>query len=133
MMPMAISAVIAACQCPADARPAVPAHEIDENASANVATREDVWRRRKYLRLACVRNQSWISVAAVGETKIPTAATSASCGEARAIASTSGANTSATLPVTASILAHTIQFAGIGAVAIRSGASSPEIASQARP
>lgn len=26
---------------------AVPAQEIDENASANVATRDEVWRRRK--------------------------------------------------------------------------------------
>ena len=62
-MPSAISAVIAACQCPAAARPAVPAQEIEENASAKVATRDEVWRRRKCLRLAWVRNQSWISVA----------------------------------------------------------------------
>ena len=49
------------------------------------------------------------------------------------MAMTNGANTSATLPVTASILARTIQCDGTGAVATRSGASSPEMASQASP
>src|SRR4051795_6282242 len=100
-MPSAISAVIAACQCPAAARPNVPAQEIEEKASAKVATRDEVWRRRKCLRLAWVRNQSWISVAEAAEIAMPPAATSASCGEANAMAMTKGANTIATLPVTA--------------------------------
>src|SRR3954449_3915619 len=110
-MPSAISAVIPASQCPAAARPKVPAQEIEENASAKVATRDEVWRRRKCLRLAWVRNQSWISVAEAAEIAMPPAATSASCGEANAMAMTKGANTIATLPVTASIFARTIQLA----------------------
>ena len=36
----------------------VAAHPIEQNASANVATRDEVWRRRNWLRLACTRNQS---------------------------------------------------------------------------
>ena len=39
------------------------AQVIDEKASAKVATREEVCRRRKWLRLAWARNQSWIAVA----------------------------------------------------------------------
>ncbi len=45
-------------QLPEAARPAVAAQVIDENASAKVATREEVCRRRKCERLACLRNQS---------------------------------------------------------------------------
>src|SRR3981081_658321 len=111
-MANAITAVIAACQRPVAARPKVPAHEIEENASAKVATRDEVWRRRKCLRRAWGRNQSWISGAEAGEIAMPPVATSASCGEANAMAAIKGANTSATLPVTASILARTIQCAG---------------------
>ncbi len=40
------------------ATPAVAAQLIDENASANVATREETWRRRNWLRLAWVRNHN---------------------------------------------------------------------------
>jgi hypothetical protein len=43
-------AVIAACQWPAAASPTVPAQPIEENASAKVATRDEVCRRRKCLR-----------------------------------------------------------------------------------
>jgi hypothetical protein len=57
-MPMAINAGASAAQLPDAARPAVAAHEIDENASANVATRDDVCLRRKCERFACLRNQS---------------------------------------------------------------------------
>jgi len=35
---------------------AVAAHPIEQKASANVASREEVWRRRNWLRLACTRN-----------------------------------------------------------------------------
>ena len=63
----------------------MPAQEIEENASAKVATRDEVWRRRKCLRLAWVRNQSWISVAEAAETPMPPAAISASRGEASAM------------------------------------------------
>ena len=41
----------------------VAAQPIEEKASAKVASREEVWRRRNWLRLACTRNQSWIAVA----------------------------------------------------------------------
>ena len=42
---------------------AVAAQPIEQKASANVATRDEVWRRRNWLRLACTRNQSWIAAA----------------------------------------------------------------------
>ena len=46
-----------ASHVPAAASAAVPAQAIEENASAKVAAREDVCRRRKWLRLAWVRNE----------------------------------------------------------------------------
>src|ERR1700685_3601148 len=48
-----------------DATAAVAAQPIDEKASVKVATREDTWRRRNWLRLAWLPKQSWIAVAAV--------------------------------------------------------------------
>ena len=39
--------------------------------------RDEVCRRRNWLRLACVRKQSWISVAAAGRAQDAEAATSA--------------------------------------------------------
>ena len=33
--------------------------------------RDDVWRRRKWLRFACLRNQSWICVDEAAATKMP--------------------------------------------------------------
>ncbi len=42
---------------PVAARAPAPAHPFEDNASANVATRDEVWRRRKRLRLAWARNQ----------------------------------------------------------------------------
>src|SRR5580704_2546327 len=116
-----------------DATAAVAAQPIDEKASVNVATREETWRRRNWLRLAWLRNQSWIAVAAVVAMTMPPLATSACQGESTARTATSGANTKAMTPSTASTLARRIKLAGTGAVATRSGASSPEIASQARP
>src|ERR1700733_5627664 len=47
----------------ASASAAVPAHPIEEKASAKVASRDEVWRRRNWLRRACTRNQSCIAVA----------------------------------------------------------------------
>jgi hypothetical protein len=41
-----------ASQLPETAMAPVPAQAIEEKASAKVATREEVWRRRKWLRLA---------------------------------------------------------------------------------
>src|SRR5437879_578262 len=42
---------------------AVADHPIEQKASAKVASRDEVWRRRKWRRLAWTRNQSWIDVA----------------------------------------------------------------------
>jgi MFS family permease len=52
-----------ASQVPAAARAPVAAHPTEDKASAKVAMRDEVWRRRKWLRLAWVRNQSWMAVA----------------------------------------------------------------------
>ena len=64
-----------ASQVPAAARAPVAAQPIDDNASAKVAMRDEVWRRRKWLRLAWVRNQSWMAVAEAVATTMPTAET----------------------------------------------------------
>src|SRR3954462_245685 len=69
----AIAPVIPASQVPAQANAAVAAQVIDENASANVATRDEICRRRNWLRFACARNQSWIWVADAEATAIPMA------------------------------------------------------------
>ena len=63
-MVIAMTPVVAAANhISAAARAPVAAQLMDDSASAKVATRDEVWRRRKWLRLACVRNQSWIAVA----------------------------------------------------------------------
>jgi hypothetical protein len=76
-MPTAIAAAIKASQVPAAASAAVPAQVIEENASANVATRDETCRRRNRVRFACARNQSWIWVADAEAMTMPTAATAA--------------------------------------------------------
>jgi hypothetical protein len=68
-----IAPVTQASQVPAQANAAVAAQVIDENASANVAMRDEVCRRRKWLRFACARNQSWIWVADAAAATIPIA------------------------------------------------------------
>src|SRR5260370_27705538 len=73
----AIAPVTRASQVPAAASAAVAAQVIDEMASANVAMRDEICRRRKWLRLAWVRNQSWIWVAEAEATTMPVAATRA--------------------------------------------------------
>src|ERR1700759_4743227 len=55
----------------ASASAAVAAHPIDEKASAKVVSREEVWRRRNALRLACTRNQSWIAVDDAAPSRMP--------------------------------------------------------------
>src|SRR5581483_838161 len=109
------------------------AHPIDENASANVAIRDEVCRLRNWLRRACPRNQYWIAVAAAAAIAAPEAATSAARGDAIAIGTRSGVNTAAIAISTTSTLARITADGGNGIVAIRSGASSPEIDSQAMP
>src|SRR5580658_2585910 len=66
-----ISAGAMASQRLTAATAAVAAQPIEENASANVAIREETWRRRNWLRLAWVRNQSWIAVAQVAAITMP--------------------------------------------------------------
>src|SRR5260370_4336737 len=83
----------------------VAAHPIEEKASAKVATREEVWRRRNWLRFACTRNQSWIAAADTVATSTPTAVTTARQADAKASAMISRAqvtpivsNTNSNLP-----------------------------------
>src|ERR1700754_3085324 len=93
---MAITAVMTARMvAPAAARPAVAAQVIDENASAKVATREEVCRRRNWLRLAWARNHSWIAVADPAASRMPAAATAARNGDTTTSQARSGENTSA--------------------------------------
>src|SRR4051812_11114096 len=115
------------------ARMPVAAHPIEQNASANVAMRDEVWRRRNWLRLACTRNQSWMAPADTVAMTTKMAVTTACVGEATANAAINGAKIAAIAIITTSILARITLPGGIGAVATRSAASSPEIVSQARP
>src|SRR5262249_61528837 len=84
---------------------AVAAQPIDEKASAKVASREEVWRRRNWLRLAWTRNQSWIAVAEAALITIAAAVTVACSGEAKARAATSGAKMTVIAISTTPILA----------------------------
>src|SRR6202035_4596602 len=128
-----IAPLITAAMGNASASAEVAAQPIEEKASAKVASRDEVWRRRNWLRFACTRNQSWIDVAAAALMITPMAVTAACGGEAKPSASTSGAKMMAIAISTTSILARTTRAGGSGAVATRSAASSPEIVSQASP
>ena len=66
----------------ASASTAVAAQPIEEKASAKVANRDEVWRRRNWLRRACTRNQCWIAVADAAATMMPSAVTAAYSGAA---------------------------------------------------
>ena len=112
---------------------AVAAQAIEENASAKVASRDEVWRRRNWLRRACTRNQSWIAVADAAATMTHEAVTAACSGEAKISAAISGAKMTPIVISTTSILARITRAGGNGAVATRSAASSPDIVSHARP
>src|SRR5688572_16859608 len=109
------------------ARIAVAAHPIEQNASANVAIRDEVWRRRNWLRLAWTRNHSWIAAADTVAMTTKMAVTAACTGEAKASAATKGAKMTPIAIITTSTLALITLPGGIGAVATRSAASSPEI------
>ena len=69
----------------------------------------------------------------IADAKTPIAATSALAGEANASATTKGAKMMAMHSSTAAIFARSRRCFGIGAVSTRSGASSPETVSHARP
>src|SRR6195256_1323634 len=77
---------------------------IEETASAKVASRDEVWRRRNWLRLACTRNQSWIAAADTVATATPSAVTAACSGEAKASAAINGAKMTPVAINTTSIL-----------------------------
>src|SRR5215213_9637283 len=69
---------------------AVAAQPIEQKASANVASRDEVWRRRNWLRLACTRNQSWIAAAETVATTTNSAVIAACASEANASAASNG-------------------------------------------
>ena len=89
-MAAVITPLITAAMGIASASAAVAAQPIEQKASAKVASRDEVWRRRNWLRLACTRNQSWIAVAETVATMTPSAVTIAcsqrgkgQCGDQR--------------------------------------------------
>src|SRR6188768_3669467 len=129
-MPAVIAPLITAAIGIVTASAAVAAQPIEQNASANVASRDEVWRRRNWLRLAWTRNQSWMAAAEMVATMTPSAVTAACVIEAKASAAISGANTAAITISTTSTLARVTRDGGSGAVATRSAASSPDIVSQ---
>src|SRR3984957_17640460 len=111
-MPAVIRPLITAVIGIATASAAVPAHPIEEKASAKVASRDEVWRRRNWLRLACTRNQSWIAVADAAAMMTPAAVTAACSGEAKTSARTSGAKIAPIVISTTSILARITRDGG---------------------
>lgn len=127
--PKAIAAVPIAAQDAEAANAVVAAQAIEENASANVARRDDVCLRRNWLRrdteakLDRSRRRS--------RRQNPESANNAAKTASSVSTATIGANTNAIMPITASTLAQRIRREVIGAVATRSGASSPEIDSRA--
>ena len=74
-MPTATTPGIAASEVPLAASAAVAAQAMETKASAKVATRDEVCRRRKWLRLAWARKHSWISVAEAAAIATPSPAT----------------------------------------------------------
>src|SRR3982750_525982 len=106
MMAAVSRALMAAGSGAANARAAVAAQPIEEKASAKVAMREEVWRRRNWLRLACTRNQSWMAVAEAAATITASAVTAACAGDAKARTIISGAKITAITISTTSILAR---------------------------
>src|SRR5271169_5083488 len=105
-MAMVINPVINAAMGSESTSAVVAAHPIDEKASAKVASRDDVWRRRNWLRRACTRNQSWIAVAEAAAIATPIAVTAACSGEANINAITNDANRAPMASRTTSILAR---------------------------
>src|SRR5579863_6037357 len=132
-MPIAATAIMRANQLPLAATAPAAAHTMEENASANVAMRDDVWRRRKWLRLAWDRNHNWIITEETADAAIPKAAMIACAGENSARQITKGQNTTRMHSMTVSALACRMREGSRGAVSTKSFASSPEIVSHAKP
>src|SRR5262245_29119093 len=110
-----------------------PAQVIETNASEKVAMREDVWRLRKWLRLDWERNQSWMAVEDAAAAALPRATTMAWRTEINASRPANGRITTPTHCITTSIFARRRRGSVNGADSTRSGASAPEIVSQASP
>jgi hypothetical protein len=123
---MTASQVLAGANAPAAAQLK------DESASANVAISDEFCRRRNWLRSAWPRNQNWIEVAEAAAATTPSAVMRAEIGARNASAMMNGPKMIASTAITALILARTAQVFVTGAEAMRFGAYSPEIASQAR-
>src|SRR5262245_12473975 len=105
-MPRAIAAVPSAAQVWAATSAVVAAQAIEENASANVARRDEVCLRRNWLRRACTRKQSWLTVAAAAAVNMPRPQTMPAKTVSTVKTATIGAKTSAIIPMTASTLAN---------------------------
>jgi hypothetical protein len=101
-----IATRMTASQLPEAATAAAPAQLIDENASDNVAIRDDVCRRRNWLRFACARNQNCMAVAEAADANTPSTAITAAPGELKASAAANGQKTTATHCITASTFAR---------------------------
>src|SRR5579872_4004411 len=115
-MPIVISPMTGAATGMVSASAAVAAHPIEEKASAKVASLDDVWRRRNWLRRAWMRNQSWMAVAEAAATATPAAVTAACMGEANNKPRTRGANSAPMMSSTTSILARIARDEDKGAV-----------------
>src|ERR1700693_6325939 len=105
-MPAVINPLMSAAIGIASTSAEVAAQPIEEKASAKVASRDEVWRRRNWLRWACTRNQSLIAVAEAAAMMTPAAVTAACSGDAKTSARTSGAKMTAIAISTTSILAR---------------------------
>src|SRR5215471_7650350 len=112
MIAIVIAALIKDATGSASASAAVAAQPIEEKASAKVAMRDEVWRRRNWLRLACTRNHSWIAVADAAPMMTPAAVTTACPGASSASAVTNGAKMRPMAISTTSILARITRDGG---------------------
>src|SRR5437667_12808408 len=118
-MAAVIAPLITAAIGSVTASAAVAAQPIEQKASANVAIRDEVWRRRNWLRLACTRNQNWIAVAELAPAAMPIVVTRACSGATMASGAISGTNTTAIEIKTTSILARMTEEGESGAVGTR--------------
>src|SRR5262245_28123370 len=98
-MANATAAVPRAAQVWAAASAVVAAQAIEENASANVAIRDEVCRRRNCLRRACMRKHNWMTVAAAAADKMPRPQTIPANTVSSVSTATIGANTNAIMPM----------------------------------
>lgn len=106
---------------------------MEERASTTVEARDEVCRRRKLLRFVCTLKHNWIVVTSTTEGAMLTTAIRPAVGDSIMVSMTSGDTVTAIPMSTASIIVPITLAGWIGAVATSSGASSPDIASHAKP